>query len=156
MLPLTHFLVGLALGVWGFDKGLFGREYVLYTAFASILIDLDHLVGYFTSGGGSLREHWNRLALDRLRYKSTLVHHVRGIVVVCLVIALTYFAERRVFYCLALAYVSHMVLDHLHIRHLPHVRKYHLKGLGIVLPYSIIEVLLDVLLIVYLGLWAIK
>ena len=153
MLPVTHLLVGLAVGVWGFGSGLFAGEYVIYTAAVSTLIDLDHLAGYFRSGGGSVREHWNRLVLDRLRYRRTFIHHAGGMAVTCLLIALTYGFDRSLFYCLSLAYGPHMILDHLHLKHLPHIRRYHLKGLGVIIPYSIVEVLLDAAVIGYLVGW---
>lgn len=155
MLPVTHFLAGLSLGVFGYSQGLFPKEYVLFTALISTLIDLDHMVSYFASGRGGLKAHWNRLVFDRLRHKRTFIHHAQGFVVVCFLIALLYKNNKQFFYCLGFAYISHMFLDHLHLRHTPYIKKYRLEGFGLILPYTLIEVFFDVLFILYLIWWAI-
>ncbi|MFH1787772.1 MAG: metal-dependent hydrolase [Candidatus Altiarchaeota archaeon] len=155
MLPLTHFLAGLSLGVFGYSQGLFGEEYVILTAVVSTLIDLDHLVTYFSSGRGGLKAHWNRLVLDRLRHKRTFIHHAQGFFVVCFLIAILHSVNKPLFYCLGFAYVSHMLLDHVHVRHTPHIRSYHLDAAGLILPYTLLELSLDVVFLVYLVWWVV-
>ena len=154
MLPITHLLAGLALGIYAHSIGLFGETFVILTIIVSVGVDADHLVRYFLTGAGGLRSHWNRLAADKLRHKRTLIHHSKGIALTSILIASTYFWDARVFFSLALAYGSHMTLDHLHLRHPHRIRSYHVKGLGILLPYSVLELCLDVLFLCYLLGWA--
>jgi|GEM_PF-1472766 len=154
MLPLTHLLSGLAVAVWAFEKGLFPGEYVVYTALISMFIDVDHLFSYLSSNGEGFRGKWNILVVDKLRYQRTLIHHAKGMLLISVLISLTYFIKTEVYYCLILSYGTHMLLDHLHIRNLPKVRKYHIEGFGMILPVSILELGLDVFFIAYLLGWS--
>jgi len=146
MLPHTHFLFGLLIGLLGYWKGQFDLTSVIVLVGVNVLIDIDHPLSYLRHHGKlKLKSAWNN-AVKSHEHERTWVHHPIGIVLVSatlLIISRFYFLAYAAF----LGYFIHMFIDYAHIKKETYNKHEFKKIFNLWLPFSHIEIIFDVVLI---------
>ncbi|MFC1682003.1 metal-dependent hydrolase [Nanoarchaeota archaeon] len=148
MYPQSHFLFSLLVGLIVAKFGVFSYEVAFYIAVVAVLIDIDHLIAYFSKYKEmNLKDAWNYSVRGKYHGR-TFIHHWIGFLVITLIIVGLYFFNLTWFYVLSIAYYSHMFLDYAHLNVLKIKDKMILRGWGFVEKINKFEVLFDIFLIV--------
>src|SRR3989338_8802252 len=106
MLPHTHFLVALLLGVMGVKYNLFSYHEAFIIAFISMLIDLDHLFSYYLKHRRwSIKQAWNA-AIVKHEQERSFIQHQSGFILVSFFLFILLFINKKVTFILGLAYYT--------------------------------------------------
>ncbi len=116
MLPQTHFLFAFLIGLLFAKFGYFTLSEAFLAGFISIIIDLDVLFVYLIKHKEfSIRKAWNSSIINH-EHEKALIHRWPGFIAATLlfIILANYFLIPSLI--LIIAYYSHFLLDHLHIK----------------------------------------
>lgn len=110
MLPHTHFLAGLLIGLTAVKLGIINIPQALLIAVLTTSIDLDHLIAsYKKFKTWSLTKCWN--ASMKGQIKRSVIHSRKGFLVITLVSLVIYNFLPAVGFILLSAYITHYILD---------------------------------------------
>jgi len=146
MYPHTHFLFAYLISLIFVRLGYFSHSQAVFIAILAVLIDLDHYISYvMTKKNFSLRKAYNGCAKGHKKYGKTRFHFMTGIVLVSIVVALLYVYNLKIYSgIIAIAYYSHILLDHIHLNYIIHLDKrfkYNIFGFHTMMSYP--EVVFD-------------
>ena len=148
MYPQTHFLLPFFVGAILVKLGWFSWELALLAGIFGVLIDLDHYIEHIfhaKKNRFSLAHTWNTSVITHKFEQRSFIHHKVGAVVVTLLLIVLAVFSHLWSLMFALAFYSHMLLDHVHMKH-PH--QIIIKLFGFYERESKVELVLDVLLII--------
>jgi len=138
------FLIGLI----GLKYNYFSLIEVVIIGVLAVVIDIDHLISFYRHHKSwDLLKCWNG-ALEKHEYLWTFIHHRFGMIVVTGILALVSLFNIKYALIPAIAYYSHMILDHMHLH------KHKIKGhdykevFGLAIPLCYSEFVFDFLLLV--------
>jgi membrane-bound metal-dependent hydrolase YbcI (DUF457 family) len=147
MLPHTHFLFALLIGILTYSTGKITIPGIVALIAVSTLIDIDHPITYFKHHKKlSLKKAWNN-AVTGHEHEWTIVHKPIGILVI--IMSLFIFMKFYQFaYAIFLGYFCHIFLDYIHIIK-EEIRKHKFFNfLNIKIPISYSEIGFDIILII--------
>lgn len=149
MLPLTHFLIAFLLGLIGVHFNYFSYSQAFFIGFLSMFIDIDHLFSfYWKHKMWSLRDAWNAAVVKHEQEKS-FIQHPKGLFFVSLFLLILFFLDKTITLLVAIAYYTHYLLDHLHIKTL---NEYRIKNiLNFSYPFNYFEFILNLITLLLLG-----
>ncbi len=149
MYPQTHFLFPYLISLVLMKFGLLDWKLTLLSGIIGVLIDLDHLIEHIllaTKNKFSLADTWNNAVHYHRFSERSVLHHWLGMLIIGLILAAVSFFNWKISLMLAIAYYSHMILDHISIRIKPkYVLRLKEEGLFIQIPYY--ELVFDVVLV---------
>ena len=148
MYPQTHFLFPFFVGVILVKLGWFSWELALIAGLAGVLIDVDHYVEHIFRSKKkrfSLRHTWRTSVVTHKFHQRSFIHHKNGAVVVTFLLIILAVFSQVWSLALALAFYSHMLLDHIHLKHPKRIK---IKLFGIYEKEPRCELILDVLLLI--------
>ena len=145
MLPQTHFLVAFFFGLLGMKFGYLSLNQALISGFISILIDFDHLFTYkFLHGKFSFKKAFNSTVIEHEHDNRSLHSFIAFLILTALFIILgVYFLELALI--LAIAYYTHYILDHLHIKV---KKKFTFREFGFVMKLYYFELVLQLIFLI--------
>jgi hypothetical protein len=115
MLPHTHFLVALVLGLIGVHTFLFTHAQAVILGIISTSIDIDHLFAYHKRHKKwSIKGTWEAAIVKHEQEKS-FIQHPEGVIIASIVILILFFIDAKWALLLTIAYFTHYILDHIHI-----------------------------------------
>ena len=149
MYPQTHFLFPFLISLILMKYGLLDWKLALLSGIIGVLIDLDHLVEHIfhsRKNKFSLADTWNNAVHYHRFSERSVLHHWLGMLIIGLVLVVVSFFNWKISLMLAIAYYSHMILDHISIRIKP---KYvlRLKEEGLFLQILYYELVFDAVLV---------
>lgn len=146
MYPQSHFLLALLLGLGMAKAGLLSWQLALVCAVIAVLIDIDHFLSFaYRHRDFSVKHAWDAAVVKHEKKERTIIHHPIGIAVMTLFLASTYFIDRTWFFVLAIAYYSHMLIDH--IPYQKHSSRKKARIFRINFEFYSLEIIFDALLI---------
>jgi len=147
MLPHTHFLFALLVGILAYYKGQITSANIIIIAILSTIIDIDHPIAYLRHHKKlSLKKAWNN-AVTAHEHQRTIIHKPLGIsiITISLFILLQFYPQTNILF---LAYFSHMFLDYVHLTK-EKIKKHNFINLfNILIPISPSEIAFDIILII--------
>ncbi|HLD72307.1 MAG TPA: hypothetical protein VJA23_01865 [Candidatus Nanoarchaeia archaeon] len=150
MYPQSHFLFPFLISLILIKSGLLDWKLALLSGIIGVLIDLDHLIEHIllaTKNKFSLADTWNNAVHYHRFSERSVLHHWLGMLIIGLVLVVVSFLNWRISLILAIAYYSHMILDHIFIRVKPkYVLRLKEEGLFLQIPYY--ELVFDAILVV--------
>jgi len=143
----THFLFPFATALILNKFGIISWKLVLLSGILGVLIDADHYIEYIIhakSNRFSLKGAWNNAVRYHRFEERSFIHHWQGFSLTSLIIFAVFFSYWQISLVLAIAYYSHMLLDHVHLKK----EKFFKQRVGkIFLKESHLELGLDLILI---------
>lgn len=150
MYPQSHFLFPFFISLILVKLNYLDWKLALLSGIIGVLIDLDHLVEHILLAAKnkfSLADTWNNAVHYHRFSERSVLHHWLGMLIIGLVLVAVSFFNWRISLILAIAYYSHMILDHISIRiKLKYVLRLKEKGLFLQIPYY--ELIFDAILAV--------
>ncbi len=150
MYPQSHFLFPWLVSLILTKLNLLDWKLALLSGIIGVLIDLDHLIEHILLAAKnkfSLADTWNNAVHYHRFSERSVLHHWLGMLVIGLVLAAVSFFNWKISLMLAIAYYSHMILDHISIRIKPkYVLRLKEEGLFIQVPYY--ELVFDAVLVI--------
>lgn len=147
MLPHTHFLFALLVGILAYYKGQITSGNIIIVAILSTIIDIDHPISYLKHHGKlRLKKAWNN-AVTAHEHQRTIIHKPLGILIISisLFILMKFYPKANIF---LLAYFSHIFLDYVHLTK-EKIKKHNFINLfNVLIPLSTSEITFDVILII--------
>lgn len=150
MYPQSHFLFPYLISLVLMKFGLLNWKLALLSGIIGVLIDLDHLVEHVLLAAKnkfSLSDTWNNAVHYHRFSERSVLHHWLGMLIIGLVLVGVSFFNWQIALALAIAYYSHMILDHISIWIKPkYVLRLKEEGLFIQIPYY--ELIFDGVMVV--------
>lgn len=120
MYPHTHLITALLAGFLLFRLDVLTIPQVLICGALAVLIDIDHYVlfvyRHLKEKDLSIIHAWNASSVGHENNRS-MIHHKDGIIMISVILLPLVFIRIDYYLVIAIAYYSHIILDHLHIRH---------------------------------------
>lgn len=139
MYPQTHFLFPFLISLILMKYGLLDWKLALISGIIGVLIDLDHLAEHIfhsRKNKFSIVDTWNNAVHYHRFSERSLLHHWLGMLIIGFILMVVSFFNWKISLMLAIAYYSHMVLDHICIRVKPkYVLRLKEEGLFVQIPY---------------------
>ena len=111
MYPTTHFLYAFLVGEILVKLGLISHWIALSIGILAVLVDVDHLFDSFKKLGTiNLKKAWNSTTVDRIVGRSFL-HSKLSVFIITILEIFLFFLSRTIFYVIASAFYSHIILD---------------------------------------------
>lgn len=142
MLPHTHLLVGLMLGMLAWKNDILTWELAIVVGLIAALIDIDHLYAYHKHHRDwSIKGAWLR-ALKFHEPERTIIHHAYGFIAITILLIILGVFSPIIMIVGGLAYYSHYFLDHVHVKYEGLLRRE-----KVTIPLSYLEMMLDMICI---------
>jgi len=153
MNPHTHFLLPFAIGMVLYEFGIFSWQLALVAGIVGVLIDLDHYVEHIMHSKKnkfSLKATWNNSMKYHKFYQRSFIHHLTGGILFTIIFLVVAYFNWKIALMLAIAYYSHMLLDHLssEVPFFGKLDTVRLKLEELYLKESYLEIGLDIILVV--------
>lgn len=147
MLPHTHFLFPLFIGLILYKLKYFSLELVIIAALAGVFVDADHYIEniiHNKKNPFSLIATWNHSTrYHKISYRS-FIHEKKGAILITVILVIISFFHQKLAIALALGYYSHLLLDYILLKRSESIR-FKLGKISFKELYP--EIILDILLI---------
>ena len=138
MLPHTHFMVGLLLGLLAWRNGLISWKLAIVVAIIAAIVDIDHIYAYHRKHGDwHISGAWQR-AIKFHEPERTVIHHAYGFVVVTILLIIIGVFSPQFAIVGGLGYFSHYLIDHMHVTY-----EGKLQEGKFTIPLSYLEILIN-------------
>ena len=120
MYPPIHFVFPFMLTFLLYQYGILPFYLVFLAGFVGLFVDIDHYIEhvlYAKKDRFSLRDTWNNATTYHRFNERSFIHHWQGMLLLSLLFVWMAFFSWQTALAMAIGYHSHMLLDHVHLKH---------------------------------------